>query len=72
MKKVVILLIAGSILATGCASEKLKPAPKPVNDAQEIQNDPNLSPSMKARLLRQVQATGTTQPGTRPGGSLTN
>jgi len=72
MKKLVILFIAGSILATGCSAEKLKPAPKPVNDAQEIQNDPNLSPSMKAHLLRQVQAAGTAQPGTRPGGTLTN
>jgi len=72
VKKVVILLIAGSILAAGCSSQPLKTAPKPVNDAQEIQNDPNLSPAMKARLLRQVQSAGATQPGTRPGIPLTN
>jgi len=65
-------MIAGSLLTAGCSSQALKTTPKPVNDAQEIQNDPNLSPAMKARLLRQVQAAGTTQPGTRPGTSLTN
>jgi hypothetical protein len=65
IKKILVLLVVGSILTSGCTGNNLKPAPKPVNDAQEIQNDPNLTPAMKARLLHQVQGQGNTQPGTR-------
>ena len=64
MKKLLLMLAAMSIFGAGCSEQKLKTAPKPVDDAQQIQNDPNLSPAMKARLLRQVQNTGNTPPGT--------
>jgi len=65
MKTLMGMIIVGAILVAGCSNQTLKTVPKPVDDAKQIQNDPNLTPQMKAHLLRQVQGTGNNPPGTR-------
>ena len=67
MRNLVAIMIGLAVtLSSGCNSGNLKTVAPPNHqeEARQIQNDANLSPEMKARLLHQDQI-GSKQPGVR-------